>query len=192
MNSMTGIQIAKHQRSTSNWKDDLVAQIQNCIRPLAEGEQPKSARPATATKRRQRMHLAIFNEPYLTLILEHKKTLESRFSINRCAPYQEVSAGDIVVLKVSGGPVMGLATIGSATHLRISNPEELCEIAEKYSSALHVDGSDFWEQRKKASYCTLIEFENIERLVIDKVFKRDRLGWVVLQREQIRLFEEKF
>jgi hypothetical protein len=33
------------------------------------------------------VHLAVFVEPYLQLILEGKKSIESRFSANHCAPY---------------------------------------------------------------------------------------------------------
>lgn len=187
---MTGIQIAEQRRSASNWKADLATQIYKYIQESAEAAQPVNVYPSPTTKPCYRIHLAIFNEPYLTLILEQKKTLESRFSVNRCAPYQEVSAGDILVLKLSGGPIMGLATVGNATHLRISSPAEFVEIADRYGPALCVEASEFWEQRKNASYCTLIELRNIERFEMDKVRKRDRLGWVVLQREQMELFPE--
>jgi len=187
---MTGIQIAEPQRSPSNWKTDLVTRIYKYIQELTEAGERVKAYSAPTTKPRERIHLAVFNEPYLTLILEQRKTLESRFSVNRCAPYQEVFAGDILVLKLSGGPIMGLATVGSATHLRISSPDEFTEIVDRYGPALCVEGSDFWEQHKNASYCTLIELRNIERFEMDKVQKRDRLGWVVLQREQMELFPE--
>ena len=45
------------------------------------------------------IHLAIFVEPYLTYVLDGKKTVESRFSINRSPPYKKVKSGDIVFVK---------------------------------------------------------------------------------------------
>ena len=58
------------------------------------------------------VHLAIFVEPYLELVLAGKKTIESRFSANRCPPYNAVKKGDLLLLKRSGGPVVGVATVG--------------------------------------------------------------------------------
>jgi len=40
------------------------------------------------------LHLAIFVEPYLSFILDGRKTVESRFSSVRCAPYKRVLPGD--------------------------------------------------------------------------------------------------
>ena len=45
------------------------------------------------------VHLAILLEPYLQYILDGTKTVESRFSKNRIAPYNMVEPGDVVLLK---------------------------------------------------------------------------------------------
>ena len=37
------------------------------------------------------LHLGIFTEPYLTYMLDGKKTIESRFSKNKIAPYNQKS-----------------------------------------------------------------------------------------------------
>ena len=55
------------------------------------------------------IHLAIFAEPFLSMVFSGKKTIESRFSRNRCAPYGEISDGDIILLKEVAGPICGLA-----------------------------------------------------------------------------------
>lgn len=36
------------------------------------------------------IHLGIFSEPYLTYMLEGKKTVESRLSKNKIAPYNQI------------------------------------------------------------------------------------------------------
>src|SRR5688572_10035738 len=54
---------------------------------------------------RVRIHLAVFIEPYLEFVLDGTKTVESRFSINRCVPFERANEGDIVLLKRSGGSV---------------------------------------------------------------------------------------
>ncbi|MCI9434957.1 MAG: hypothetical protein HFI86_06785 [Bacilli bacterium] len=38
----------------------------------------------------QKIHLGIFSEPYLTYMLEGKKTIESRFSKNKIVPYNKI------------------------------------------------------------------------------------------------------
>src|SRR5882757_5711201 len=57
------------------------------------------------------IHLAVFVEPYLSFVLEGKKTVESRFSVNRHAPYEQVRSGDLIVLKKSSGPICGVCRV---------------------------------------------------------------------------------
>jgi len=53
------------------------------------------------------IHLAIFIEPYLDLIFKGKKTIESRFSINKILPYHKIQIGDVILLKKSSGKIEG-------------------------------------------------------------------------------------
>src|ERR1700680_4435376 len=57
------------------------------------------------------IHLAVFVEPFLGYVLDGSKTVESRFSVNRCAPFGKVSRGDVVLLKRAGGAVVGIARV---------------------------------------------------------------------------------
>src|SRR5256885_16153419 len=66
-----------------------------------------------ATTSRPRVHLAIFVEPYLSYLLDGRKTVDSRFSVRRTAPYGQVRAGDIVLVKQSGGPAVGVCHVSS-------------------------------------------------------------------------------
>ena len=58
-------------------------------------------------EKREKQHLAIFNPPFLDLILEGRKTIEGRFSKVRCAPFGVVQEGNVVLMKESGGLVKG-------------------------------------------------------------------------------------
>jgi hypothetical protein len=55
------------------------------------------------------IHLAIFAEPFLSLVLSGRKTIEARFSRNRIAPYGEIGYGDIILMKQVAGPICGVA-----------------------------------------------------------------------------------
>jgi hypothetical protein len=65
------------------------------------------------------IHLAVFVEPYLSFVLEGKKTVESRFSLNRHAPYEQVRDGDLLVLKKSGGPICGVCRVSNVWYYRL-------------------------------------------------------------------------
>src|SRR2546425_6317559 len=65
------------------------------------------------------LHLAVLVEPYLQFILDGQKTVESRFSVHRCAPYQRVHRGDVVLLKQAGGPIVGLCQIANSWFYRL-------------------------------------------------------------------------
>ncbi len=125
------------------------------------------------------IHLAVLIEPYLSLILEGRKTIESRFSINRSAPFEQVHRGDVLVLKRSSGPVEGLCTVSDVWFYRL-NPETWPDI-ERYASALCMDDSMFWKRKRAASYATLMRIEQIVRVPNLQVDKVDPRGWVILR-----------
>ena len=56
-------------------------------------------------------HLAILAPGWIEPILHGSKTIESRFTKVRCAPYGKIHAGDLVYMKESGGPVKGQFTV---------------------------------------------------------------------------------
>lgn len=47
----------------------------------------------------QTLHLGVFTEPCLTYMLEGKKTIESRFSKHKIAPFYQIKKEDIVFIK---------------------------------------------------------------------------------------------
>lgn len=128
-------------------------------------------------------HLAIFTPPFIDLILEGKKTIESRFTKVRCAPYGLVKKGDTILMKESGGLVIGEFTAGDILTFSNLDENKLKEIAEEYSIHLCAYADDnFWENRKNTCYATLIYVENPLRY--DEPFsfpKKDRRGWVIIK-----------
>ena len=68
-----------------------------------------------------RLHVAVMTEPYFSLVLAGKKTMESRFSQRKIAPWGKVAAGDTVILKKSGGGYAGIFEAGSVQFLQPKN-----------------------------------------------------------------------
>lgn len=134
------------------------------------------------------VHLAIFVEPYLTAVLEGKKTIESRFAVTRRPPYKCIDADDYILLKRSGGPVIGLA-LAKATHFYQLSPTVLAELRRNFSRQLFAQDDLFWLQRADKHYATLIELDEAAEIAPFLVDKRDRQGWVTYDREYVREVE---
>jgi hypothetical protein len=131
------------------------------------------------------VHLAVFVEPYLTAVLRGKKTIESRFGMHRRPPYQCVSPNDFILMKRSGGPVVGLAVAKSVEFHQLS-PTVLADIKARLAQQLYALDEEFWERRSDKQYASLIELGDpieIDRLAIAK---RDRQGWIIFDRSSGR------
>jgi hypothetical protein len=129
------------------------------------------------------LHLAVMIEPYLRFLLSGAKTVESRFSVNRCAPYEQVNKGDVILLKKSGGPVVGLCQVAHRWFYRL-NPNSWRAIKQEFAEYLCIQDPTFWKERESASFATLIKVQHVRSITPIKVEKRDRRGWVVLQNDQ--------
>ena len=121
------------------------------------------------------IHLAVFVEPYLTFLLQGKKTIESRFSVNKHAPFEQVQQGDIIVLKKSSGPVCGVCRVARVWFYRLDS-NTWSEI-HRYAERLCMDGSEFWEKKKTASFATLMQVEDVHRLEEFDIDKLDPRSW---------------
>jgi len=125
------------------------------------------------------VHLAILVEPYLRFVLDRTKTIESRFSRNGCPPFERVTAGDILLLKRSSGPIVGLCTVTDVWDYRLT-PSTMSEIQNRFGRAIcPQDG--FWEDRRDAAFATLMRVDDARPLPDLVIPKRDRRGWVVLR-----------
>lgn len=124
------------------------------------------------------LHLAVLTEPYLGFILNGQKTVESRFSVRAIPPYGRVDAGDVVLLKKSGGPIVGAFTAAAVWSYELA-PNSWLELHRDFTEALCAQAG-FWEERAGASFATLIRVVEVRRLPPVAVPKRDRRAWVVL------------
>jgi cytidylate kinase len=125
------------------------------------------------------VHLAVFVEPFLQLLLEGRKTVESRFSRTRRAPFKQVNPGDIILLKRTGGPVVGKCRVAQVWFY-VLDPASWNEVKEFAPSICA--SPLFWTERANAKYATLIRVTDVERVPMFRIQKRNRLGWLVLKR----------
>jgi hypothetical protein len=132
------------------------------------------------------LHLAVLIEPYLGFLLKGLKTIESRFSTTRSPPYGRVTSGDVVLLKQSGGPIVGICEIENAWFYRLDT-KSWRSIMKEFEIELGVQDPTFWEDRKDAEYATLMKVCKVRSIEPIEVSKKDRRGWVILRQNSRQL-----
>lgn len=170
------------------WKGKL---IKNLIKELEKDfNKPHLHEKIVSNENSIGIHLAIFSEPYLSLIFRGEKTIESRFSKNKIGPYAKISKGDIVLMKKSGGPVIAYFIAGNVEYISNISKSKMKEIENNFGKQIctHYD-CNFWKVREETNYITLIDIKRIKRINSILIEKRDRTGWVVLQQKEQVLFE---
>ena len=85
----------------------------------------------------------------------------------------------------SNAPVCALALTKHAWFFELHH-KPIDSIREEYGGLICADDT-FWEQRRDASYATLIELAEPTSIEAFPVFKRDRRGWVALTPTQLTL-----
>ncbi len=128
------------------------------------------------------IHLAVLVEPYLDRIMRETKTIESRWSMNRCAPFGQVMPGDAVLFKRSGGPIVGFALARWSRSIALGRPGSAASVIRECGDALGVE-PDFVQYVRAKRFVTLVGLAPPLPLKAEGVRcgKRDRAGWNVLR-----------
>jgi len=124
------------------------------------------------------LHVAVFQEPFLTYVFEGRKRVESRFSQNQVAPFGEVHTGDVIALKRAGGPIVGVCLVNATWSYRL-DPKTWSHIRERFAPLLCANNEEFWTSRKEARFATLIAIDRVQAVSQIEYPKSDRRGWVV-------------
>ena len=160
------------------WKDNIIDQLTQEI--YNDNEWKKKINDILANSTNN-IHLAVVNKPFTSLILNGQKKIESRFSINKIAPFLKVAIGDVIVLKESGGLVIGMFEAGKVSYLSNMNEKSMSEIEHKYGTLICTNyDQDFWVKREKAKYVSLIEVKKVNQFKPFRSDKRDRSGWSII------------
>lgn len=124
------------------------------------------------------IHLGIFTEPYLTYMLNGQKTIESRFSKNKIAPYEKITKNDIVLVKKSGGNIVAYFTIKEVLFFDLQD-YAIENIKAKYNKELCVEDT-FWENKKDSHYATLIKIDKLVKLKPFSINKKGMQTWILI------------
>lgn len=132
------------------------------------------------------VHVAIFVEPFLSYILNGLKTIDCRLGRSRIAPYGRVKPGDAILLKLSGGDIVGICRAGEVISRYISSTS-LEVLLRANRSALCMIEDDFWKERRERQYVTLVQLEAVSKVGPVPFPRRERSGWQVLCKSEGQL-----
>ena len=129
-------------------------------------------------------HLAILALGWIEPILDGSKTIESRFTKVRCAPYGKIHADDLVYMKESGGPVKGQFTVAEVETFDNLTDDIVDQIYDKHCEKILVNTYDYDTPPLKwyfSRYATLIHVTDV--IVYGNPFhykQKGRSAWLLL------------
>lgn len=103
-------------------------------------------------------HVAILDAALIDAILEGRKTIETRLSVHRRAPFGAVTAGDTVYLKRRGGGFAARARVHSVAFLSNLTPGGVRDIQAAYNDRV-LGTRAYWRGKRRARYASLIWLE---------------------------------
>jgi ASC-1-like (ASCH) protein len=119
---------------------------------ISRRPQPRATTPRPAAPR---VHLAILHGRYIDAILLGEKTIESRLSRTRRAPFGLVRKGDVIFFKQSGGPVRARAIAKAVCTFSALTPEGVEALRDRYNAEIGGDDT-YWHVKRDAKFATLI------------------------------------
>jgi ASC-1-like (ASCH) protein len=110
-------------------------------------------------------HVAIMKKSWglLDKIRSGEKKIESRWSMNKCAPWGMVGVGDVIYFKNSGEPVRLRASVSKIKAYSNLTPKLAKQILAKYGKLDGIDLKDadkFYGFFKDKKYCQLMFLRN--------------------------------
>lgn len=126
------------------------------------------------------------NKSTIEAILGGKKTVETRFSQHKIAPFGVVFKGDLVYLKPPGEEVIGQFRVKKVFFFDGLTKEDIDGIFEKFGKQIKMGNKEednkYQENKKSSNYGTLIFIGDSERFITSpiKIKKSDQRGWMVL------------
>lgn len=126
-------------------------------------------------------HLAIFSSDLAQKILTGEKSIESRFSKAKIAPFEVISSGDLVYIKPTGKDITGQFRVKKVIFFDGLTKEDFKQIRDLYGKEISADDS-FWKEKADCKYGTLIFIGEYDPFLTSpiKIKKSDQRGWVVL------------
>ncbi len=127
------------------------------------------------------VHVAILVSPYPRLILEGRKTVESRFSRLRREPFGAIRPGDRIYFKLSGGPFVATAVAERVWMADRITPEKMDRIRERHNEAICAPDAYWAGKRGETRFATLIWLRDAAPTRLAPRYRSQKMrAWYVL------------
>lgn len=101
------------------------------------------------------VHVAIVSRAAAGQLLSGMKQVESRFYTRKRPPFGRIRSGDTVHFKVSGGSVIGSATVTRVRQFESLTPARVALLRRRYNQAVRAPAR-YWSARRRCRYGLLI------------------------------------
>lgn len=126
-------------------------------------------------------HLAVFSGDLAQKILSGEKSIESRFSKAKIAPFGVISSQDLVYIKPSGKDIIGQFRVKKVIFFDGLTKEDFAQIKKDYGKAIAAD-ENYWKEKENCKYGSIIFIGECDPFLTPpvKANKKDQRGWVLL------------
>jgi len=107
------------------------------------------------------IHVAILRAPYPKLILDGRKTIESRLTKQPLEPFQKISTGERIFIKQSSGPFVATAIAGAVHFFDQLTRPKVAALKTRFNEAVCGD-DEFWEWKRDSRFASFIELTQVQ------------------------------
>ena len=112
-------------------------------------------------------------------IIDEKKTIESRWYINKINPWDKIKTGDLVYFKESGKPINAVAIVTNVIQFSNLNEKSISNIISEYGSKIAPSSStsdlEDWKMsliKSNKNYCILVFLDNVKKVTPFNINKK--------------------
>lgn len=135
------------------------------------------------------IHVAILKPAYIRAILDGRKTIESRLTIQDRPPYGVIHPGERLFIKASGGPFMATAIAGKVTQFSGLTPRRVEALQRRYRKRVGGDHA-YWRSKRQSRFAVFIELRGVGPLEIGPTYPKVNMrAWHVLDDASSPLLE---
>jgi ASC-1-like (ASCH) protein len=121
--------------------------------------------------------------PYVDLILQGKKTVESRLTMQARDPFDNIEKGDRIYFKQSSGPYCATAVAGHVLFEDNLTPRRIKEIQREYNHLICGEES-FWNWKRNSNFCTLIWLRDVRPVEVGPAIRPlQGVAWLTLDED---------
>lgn len=129
-------------------------------------------------------HLAILLKPYVDMVLDGRKTMESRLTRHPLPPFRCIEPGERIYIKISGGPIAATALAGEVRFFEGMTPRDVQAIRRDHNDGIRGDAG-YWQRKKWSRYATLVHLRDVQPASDGPRVRSQGMAWFVLDESAV-------